>query len=220
MTNENEFEDEGGNEGGGEATKFVEVDGGKFLDDGTGKPKLGDDGKPVPYTEPKPAETPEAKKARLERMQEQHRTKHPDLYKDPEEGKKGKKAKSEEFGLAEKSYLLANQIKGKEETDLVKRIMESTGNSLEAVLESKYFQAELKEVRDAKAASDATPSGSRRSGQSASDTVDYWLSKGELPPNTPENRKLREDVVNARVNKEKSKNMFSDNPVAGNYRRS
>lgn len=31
--------------------KFVEVEGQKFVDDGTGNPKLGDDGKPVPYVE-------------------------------------------------------------------------------------------------------------------------------------------------------------------------
>lgn len=221
MSNDNQFDNLDGNGGGegGAETKFVEVDGGKFVDDGSGQPKLGDDGKPVPFVENKITETPEAKKIRLERMSEQHRNKYPDLYKDNED-KSTKKSnkKSDEFGLAEKSYLLANGVKGKEEESLVKRIMDNTGNSLETVLESKYFQAELKEIRDAKAAADATPGNSRRSGQSASDSVDYWIAKGELPPNTPENRELRTKIVNARLNKDRAKSEFTSNPVAGNYR--
>jgi hypothetical protein len=36
-----------------EADKFVEVDGKKFVDDGSGKAKLGDDGQPVPFVEKK-----------------------------------------------------------------------------------------------------------------------------------------------------------------------
>lgn len=36
-----------------DAPKFVEVDGKKFVDDGSGKAKLGDDGKPVPFEEKK-----------------------------------------------------------------------------------------------------------------------------------------------------------------------
>lgn len=36
-----------------EDVKFVEVEGQKFVDDGTGKPKVGDDGKPVPFVEKK-----------------------------------------------------------------------------------------------------------------------------------------------------------------------
>lgn len=216
MSND-QIQDENGGEGGGEATKFVEVDGNKFVDDGSGKPKLGEDGKPIAFKESdKPAETPEAKKIRLERMQEQHRAKHPELYQDNEGDKKGKKGKkSEELGYGEKAFLVANGIKGTEETALVKKIMDSTGNSMETVLESKYFQAELKELRDAKAAADATPGKSGRQGNSASNTVEYWMAKGELPPNTPENRELRQKVVNARLAAERAKSEFTDNPVAG-----
>lgn len=40
-----------------QSDKFVEVDGKKFVDDGSGKPKVGEDGKPVPFEEKK-AEPP------------------------------------------------------------------------------------------------------------------------------------------------------------------
>jgi len=48
----------------------------------------------------------------------------------------------------------------------------------------------------------------KRSGQSSKDSVDYWLAKGELPPNTPENTKLRRDVVNAKYVQETSGSKF------------
>jgi hypothetical protein len=98
--------------------------------------------------------------------------------------------------------------KGSEETNLVKDFMQNTGKSLDDVLESKYFQAQLKEVREEKATKDATPSGTKRAGQSASDSVEYWITKGELPP--VNQRELRIKVVNARMEKEKNKNMFFD----------
>ncbi len=208
-TNEEEgiIEDEGG-----EQPKFVEVDGKKFVDDGSGKAKMGDDGNPVPFQEVnKQFESPEAKKARLERMTEQFKKKHPELYESPT--KKGKK--SEELDYGQKAFLVASGVKDADEIALVKDYMVNSGKSLEEVLGSKYFQGELKGLRDEKAATAALPASGKRSGQSAADTVDYWIAKGALPPNTPDNFKLRQDVINARIKKEGIKSQFTDTPVVG-----
>lgn len=120
-------------------------------------------------------------------------------------------SKSSELDYGQKAFLIANGVKGNEEVGLVKQIMENTGKTLDEVLESKYFQAELKDLRDAKAVAEAIPNGTKRSGQSARDTVDYWIAKGELPP--ADQRELRQQVVNARMKAETNKNIFTDNPV-------
>lgn len=41
-----------------DADKFVEIDGKKFVDDGTGKAKVGEDGQPIPFVEKKGDEKP------------------------------------------------------------------------------------------------------------------------------------------------------------------
>lgn len=116
----------------------------------------------------------------------------------------------ETLDYGQKAFLVANGIKGKEEIDLVKEYL-ANGKELDDVVENKHFQNDLKDLREAKAVKDATPSGSKRSGTSARDSVDYWLAKGELPPT--DQVQLRRDVVNARMKKETSGNKFSSNPV-------
>lgn len=130
-----------------------------------------------------------------------------ELKKEPEA------TKSKDLGYAEKAFLNANGVKGSEEYDLVKDFMENTGKDLESIVESKFFQSELKELREAKRTEDATPKGTKRSVQSSKDSVDYWLAKGELPENTPENQELRRKVVNARYERESKSSHFAGNPV-------
>ncbi len=122
-----------------------------------------------------------------------------------------KTSNSDELDYGQKAFLMSNGVKGTEEVKLVKTIMANTGKSLDDVLESKYFQAELKEMRDNEASANAIPSKGKRAGQVAVDSVDYWLAKGELPPASE--RELRQKVVNARIGKEKNTNVFSSNPV-------
>jgi hypothetical protein len=89
--------------------------------------------------------------------------------------------------------------------------MKSTGKSVEDVIDSRAFKAELKLLRDDKKAEDAIPSNSKRSGQSNSNTVEYWIAKGQMPPaNEP---KLRQAYVNAKMAKTAERNMFTDNPL-------
>lgn len=121
--------------------------------------------------------------------------------------------KSEGLGYAEKAYLIANGVKGADEIKLVSEFMENTGKTLDEIVESKFFQSELKELREAKATANAIPKGTKRSGQTQNNEVDYWLAKGELPPNTPENQKLRRDVVEARYKMESTGSKFASNPT-------
>lgn len=129
------------------------------------------------------------------------------------------KAKTEEveqpqnkkdFDYSEKAYLKSMGIE-KDEYPFVLKEIQNTGKSLDELLDSKYFQSELKEKREEKASQDAVPLGTKRSSGSARDSVEYWIAKGELPPaDQPE---LRRKVVNAKIKAEETKSKFTDRPV-------
>jgi hypothetical protein len=125
------------------------------------------------------------------------------IPKAPEPQDKIDKSQPKEFDYGQKAFLIANGIKT-EEFDFVKSVIAATGKSLDDVIVSKYFQAELKEKRDAEAVKNATPSDTKRTAPSINSTVDYWLEKGEYPPNTPENRKLRQEVQAAKETRAKT----------------
>jgi len=108
--------------------------------------------------------------------------------------------------LGEKSYLISNGIKTKDEIALALRLKKETGKDIESLLETTYFQAELREFREGKATDNATPTASKRSNNSTSDSVDYWLAKDELPPASE--TKLRQDVVNAKMKKDTLRGIF------------
>lgn len=121
-----------------------------------------------------------------------------------------KEAKKTGLDRLDRAILRVEKITAEKEIELVESIMKETGKDVEAVLGSKYFQAELKAFREEQATKDATPSGTKRSAQSARDEVDYWIAKGELPKDNPE---LARKVVNAKLEKIKSRNQFSDDPI-------
>lgn len=115
------------------------------------------------------------------------------------------------FDYAQKAYLKASGINA-DEFDFVKEVMDGTGKSdIDAILGSKYFQAELKERRELKATAEATPKGTTRAGQTTRNDIDYWIEKGELPP--ADQVELRRKVVNAKISKAKASSQFTSTPV-------
>ena len=111
-----------------------------------------------------------------------------------------------EFDYSQKAFLAVNDVKSAKELELAKEFMANTGKSLDDVVTNKYFLQELKELKDLEATAAATPSGSKRTGQSAQDSVEYWLAKGEMPPQGM--TELRRAYVNAKMKKESSEKMF------------
>lgn len=154
-------------------------------------------------------ESVEAKRARLQRQLSQLDKK---LGIKDEKQNETVAEKKEGLDRIDKAILRAEKITNSDEIALVQDIMKETGKDIEDVLESRYFKAELKALRDEAIKEDALPSNSKRSMNSNRNSVEYWLAKGEMPPaNEP---KLRQDYVNARINKTKERHMFSDNPIA------
>jgi hypothetical protein len=160
-------------------------------------------------------ESDEDRLARYERQADRLRKK---LGKDDDsnERKPSKKdSKSEDHSnnkpdLAEKAYMRTMGLDTVEKQELARQAMLDTGKDLDAIMASKWFQEDLAAL----ATKAAIPTNKGRTGNpSATDTVDYWIKKGELPPNTPENSQLRRDVVNAKVKAETSGSPFSSTPV-------
>lgn len=144
-------------------------------------------------------ETLEQKESRLARQLAQTRKK---MGKSDEPT-----SKSDESGYGVKAFLVANGIKGANELEFAQKLQRETGKDYEALLDSTYFQTELKEFREKTATSNATPKGSKRANNSSTDTVEYWLAKGELPKGSDQ-KELRERIVNARMKGDKNKGTF------------
>lgn len=133
------------------------------------------------------------------------------IEEEPKPQKITKKSTKGELDYGQKAFLVANGIKGSDEVALVQEMMSATGRTLDDVVENKYFQAELKELRESKATKEAIPSSSKRSPSSQEGTVDYWIAKGELPP--ADKVELRRKVLNERIRREEQASKFSDNSV-------
>ena len=123
-----------------------------------------------------------------------------------------KEEKTDGFDYAQKAFLKASGIKSSE-FDFIEAKMTETGKELDDLLESNYFKSELKELRDLKASEDAIPDGTKRSTQTPKDRVDYWIAKGKLPP--ADQPKLRQEVVNKRLEKANTGSQFTTKPVVG-----
>jgi hypothetical protein len=110
---------------------------------------------------------------------------------------KPKAEKSEGFDYGQKAFLVANGIKGEKEMELVQKVMSETGRTIEQVLGSKYFQADLTEMRELATTADATIEG-KRAGNGAVNSVEYWASKPfeEVP------KDMQREVVNYKLKKE------------------
>jgi len=160
-------------------------------------------------TDVKPKESSEARISRLERQLSQAK-KRAGVTNEP---KAEKASKEDGLDRMDKAILRMEKITSSEEMELVESIKKETGKDVESILESRYFQAELKAMREDKLSEDAMPSKTKRSSQSGTGTVEYWIAKGEMPPASEP--KLRNDYVNAKIQRAKAGSQFSDVSVIG-----
>jgi len=159
--------------------------------------------------EEKPKESIEAKKARLERQLSQINKK---LGNDSPKTSDKVETQKGDLDRIDKAILRAEKITDSDEIALARDIKKETGKDIEDVLESRYFKAELKAMREEKQAQDALPSSSKRTSTSSMKSVEYWIAKGEMPPASEPS--LRTAYVNAKMANTKRANMFSDNPIS------
>jgi len=131
----------------------------------------------------------------------------------PESEKKPIEKKSVEFDYGQKAFLNTEGIKTDEEREYLLTTMEKTGEELDVLIKDEFIQNKLKSIRDKKEVVEATPTGTKRgSSSAASDSVEYWIAKGELPTDPM----LRRKVVNERIHLEKDGNKFASQSVVSN----
>lgn len=145
--------------------------------------------------EVRPKESPEAKRARLQRQLKRLNKELGDVEDEP---KSVTKPKSGDFDYGEKAYLKASGIKGVEELSFVKQWVDRTGDDLDTVVEDDIFQAKLEKLRSNSKSKSAIPPTGKRGTQASSSSVEYWLAKpfADVPAD------MKRQVLNARINKE------------------
>lgn len=119
------------------------------------------------------------------------------------------------FDYAEKAFLVSNGV-DRQDFDYLYEVSKATGKDIEALLDTKHVLAELKERKEGRTTKDAMPSGTKRSGQAASTSVDYWLAKLNAGTATSADIKdveLQRKVVNERRKIAQNVSQFTDIPV-------
>lgn len=122
---------------------------------------------------------------------------------------------SDGLDYGQKAFLKSSGIK-KEEFEFVEKQIEESGiKDIEKLLDNGYFQSQLQAERDSAESRAATPKSGEGAGggESPKSKADYWLDKGELPPNTPENQELRREVVRKKSEIAKTSQRFTRQPV-------
>lgn len=98
-------------------------------------------------------------------------------------------------------------LKSAEEIDLVLAESKETGIDPLVLVKKGYATTLLESHRKQKEAELANPSSKSRGSVNAKASVDYWISKGELPP--ADQVELRREVVNKKMAKSSQKKMFN-----------
>lgn len=113
-----------------------------------------------------------------------------------------KEVQSDGFGYDVKAYLKASGIHANE-FDFVKEEMKASGKDVDSLLESKYFLEALETKRSLEKTANATIKG-KRSGSTATDSVEYWATKdfAEVPQN------MRFKVLEHKEKSESNKGTF------------
>ena len=99
-----------------------------------------------------------------------------------------------------------------EDVELLRNYVKETGKPMKDILRSKWFQAELKERLESRTVQDAIPKGVRRAGDQTN-VLDVEYAKYEQTGKLPDDFELRAQVVNRRIEKEKTAGMFTRNTV-------
>ena len=121
------------------------------------------------------------------------------------EQKNTKPSNSDGLDFGQRAYLTTKGV-SETEMDFVFEESKKAGQPINVLLQNEYFLAKLDKMRNEVRTEEATPSSATRTGQANSNDVEYWLAKGEMPP---ENQvELRRAYVNAKYERDQNKGKF------------
>jgi len=121
------------------------------------------------------------------------------------------KPQSNEPDYAKLAFLEQRGFAHPDDQKLVQDEAERLKLPLTDVLGMEHIKSKLQTAKDTREALAGMPKGRGKVGGLGMQDVDYWLAKGE----TPDDLELAEKVINARINKEKNQNKFSDTLYIG-----
>lgn len=83
---------------------------------------------------------------------------------------------------------------------------------VEEVMNMEHIKSKLKDAKDQREAEDGMPEGKGKSGSGNKTSVEHWVNKKDKDGNyiTPDDLKLANEVIDARVKQQEEGNKFSD----------
>jgi len=109
------------------------------------------------------------------------------------------KTETGELSETQLDYLDLKGITHEDDIDIIQKVMKRTGQTVRQALSDDYVQAKLEKAKQAREVQNAMPSSSRRSGQTETNDVDYWVNKNEATGELPADFELRAKVIEAKM---------------------
>jgi len=107
-----------------------------------------------------------------------------------------------ELSETQLDYLDLKGITHEEDIEIIQKVMKRTGQTVRQALADDYVQAKLEKAKQAREVQNAMPSSTRRSGQTETNDVDYWLNKNAATGELPTDFELRAKVIDAKMSKQ------------------
>lgn len=123
-----------------------------------------------------------------------------------------KSDKSDELNEGQVALLSFKGYSDSQDIAYIEGEMKESGKSLKEVIEMKYVQEALGDLKKARESQDAGDVKTKRSHSSAKDSVEYHISKGTNVLDIAD-VELRRKVVKSRIDTEKNVSKFTDNPL-------
>lgn len=119
---------------------------------------------------------------------------------------------SDEPDYARLAFLEGKGIKHPDDQKIVQDEATRLKLPLTDILGMEHIKSKLKDAKDQREAEKGMPEGSGKSSSGNKTSVEYWKNKKDKDGNyeTPSDNKLANEVIDARIKKEKSDNMFSE----------
>ena len=121
------------------------------------------------------------------------------------------KENQSEPDYGKQAYLNSVDIKNADDQKMVMDEAERLKLPLTDIIAMKHMKADLKDASDQRKLEEGMPKGRGKSGSGTKGSVEYHLANNT----TPDDQKLAEEVINARMKKEGEGNPFSDELYTG-----
>lgn len=120
--------------------------------------------------------------------------------------------KSDEPDYGKLAYLKAEGVSHPDDRKVVLEESKRLNLPIDEVLGMEHIKSRLKEAKNQREAENGMPEGGHGKSSGNKNSVEYWINKKDKNGNyeTPQDTELANQVIDARVRAEQSRNMFSD----------